>query len=497
MKNYILALDEGTTSARAILFDLDGNIVSVARNEFSQIFPKPGWVEHDPLEIYASQYAAMTECIAQSSISPDEIAAAGITNQRETTIVWDKNTGKPVYNAIGWQCRRTTDMCEKLIKDGRSDEIKKSTGLMPDAYFSATKIRWILDNVENAREMAESGDLLFGTVDSWLIWKLTGGKVHITDRTNASRTMLYNIHENRWDDRILRMLDIPLSMMPEVRSSSEIYAEIDVMGSSVPIGGIAGDQQSALFGQGCFNEGDIKTTYGTGCFMLMNTGDHAVESKHGLITTVAATQKDKPYEYVLEGSVFIGGAIIQWIRDKLGIITDSLDSEYFASKISDTGGVYIVPAFSGLGAPYWDMDARGIITGITRGTGRNQIIRAALESIAFQTDDVMKAMSSDLGRPVKVLKVDGGASANDLLMQFQSDISDAEVLRPQNTEATAAGVAFLAGMAAGIYKDRNDVSQHIRKTVKFSPSMTEKNRKEELNGWHNAVKACQILSKMR
>lgn len=489
-KKYILALDEGTTSARAILFDRDGNVRSVAQQEFTQIYPQPGWVEHDAMQIYATQYAALTECIARSGVSPEKIAGIGITNQRETTIVWEKRNGKPVYNAIVWQCRRTADICEQLEREGYGDYIQKTTGLKLDAYFSGTKIKWILDNVEGAREKAERGELLFGTVDTWLLWKLTGGAVHVTDRTNASRTMLYNINTLQWDEELCRMLDIPMSMLPEVRSSSEIYGYMSLMGAEVPICGIAGDQQAALFGQGCVSEGDLKITYGTGCFLLTNTGEQPVFSEHGLVTTVAATVKDAPVQYALEGSVFTGGAVIQWLRDELRLIHDSADSEYFAKKVSDNGGVYIVPAFTGLGAPYWNMHARGTITGLTRGAGRNHIIRAALEAIAFQSDDVIRAMRSDTKGHIRALKVDGGASANNFLMQFQSDISELKVIRPAQKEATAAGAAYLAGLAVGFYDERL-LGTEGQVSAEFEPHMTNEERQKLLDGWHSAVAACQ------
>lgn len=488
MKKYIIALDEGTTSTRTIIFDKDGNTVSMAQREFTQIYPQPGYVEHDAVEIYANQYATLTEAVFKSGINADEIAAIGITNQRETTVVWDKNTGKPVYNAIVWQCRRTADICEELKQKGLSDYITATTGLIPDAYFSATKIKWILDNVEGAREKAEAGDLIFGTIDTWLLWKLTNGKVHITDYTNASRTMLYDIHNLKWDEKLLKELNIPISMMPQVRSSSEIYATVNILGSEVPICGIAGDQQAALFGQCCFNEGDVKNTYGTGCFMLMNTGEKPSKSKNGLVTTIAASLKDEPVCYALEGSVFVGGAVIQWLRDELRFIHDSADSEYFARKVKNSGGVYIVPAFAGLGAPYWDMYARGTITGLTRGTGRNHIIRAALEAIAYQTNDILTAMKNDTGIEFSSLYADGGASANTLLMQFQSDISGIKVVKPASSEATALGAAFLAGLACGFYKDINELKGLKQNGNVFIPIMSEDERKLLLDGWQNAIK---------
>ncbi len=490
MKKYVLALDEGTTSVRSILFDKNGAIVSMAQHEFTQIYPNPGWVEHDPMEIYANQYASLTECITKVGVSPDEIAAIGITNQRETTVLWNKTTGRPICNAIVWQCRRTSNICENLIKDGHEEYIKKTTGLKCDAYFSGTKIKWCLENIEGARELAEKGELLFGTVDTWLLWKLTGGKVHATDRTNASRTMLYNITSGQWDDKMLEILNIPKSILPEIKSSSEIYGYVNLFGTDIPISGIAGDQQAALFGQGCFSEGDMKNTYGTGCFLLANIGNSPVFSSNGLLTTVAATEKDKPVEYVLEGSVFVGGAVIQWLRDELGLIRDSKDSEYFANKIISSDGVYVVPAFAGLGAPYWDMHARGTITGLTRGSGRNHIIRAALESIAYQTEDVIASMRADLGKDLKILKVDGGASANKFLMQFQSNISNLSVIRPETGEATALGAAFLAGIAVGFWKDRKEISEILKNSTEYSSEMPETEREKLLDGWHKAVNAC-------
>jgi len=498
MKKYILALDEGTTSARAILFDKAGKVVSTAHREFPQIYPRPGWVEHNPMDIYAGQYACMTECVAKSGIEPQEIAAIGITNQRETTVVWNKHTGKPVYNAIVWQCRRTAPICEKLMADGHGDYIRRATGLRPDAYFSGTKIKWILDNVPGVRAAAEAGDLLFGTVDTWVLWKLTessgeGKAVHVTDRTNASRTMLYNIETCDWDENLLSLLDIPASMLPEVKSSSEIYGYVDFMGATIPVAGMAGDQQAALFGQGCFHAGDVKNTYGTGCFMLANTGTDRVYSNYGLLTTVAATEAGNPLEYALEGSVFVGGAVIQWLRDELRLITDAADSEYFAGKVKDSGGVYIVPAFTGLGAPHWDMNARGMITGLTRGTGRNHIIRAALESIAYQTEDVFRAMEGDMGQKLSSLRADGGASADDLLMQFQADISGVSVFRPDMKEATAAGAAFLAGLGIGFWKDRDEITRLLTQGTTFVPEMTADRRFDLLDGWHKAVKACKEL----
>lgn len=493
MKKYIIALDEGTTSTRCIMFDRDCNIISSSQHEFTQFYPQPGWVEHDAMEIYASQYATLTECIAKSGVSLDEIDSIGITNQRETTVIWDKNTGKPIHNAIVWQCRRTADICTQLENDGHSDYIAKATGLRPDAYFSGTKIKWLLDNIPNAREKAENGDLLFGTIDTWLVWKLTDGKVHITDRTNASRTMLYNLQDDKWDDKLLSLLSIPRCILPEICSSSEIYGYVNIMGTDIPISGIAGDQQAALFGQGCFEKGDSKNTYGTGCFMLMNTGERPVYSKNGLITTVCATAKGAKKQYALEGSVFVGGAVIQWLRDELHLIEEAPDSEYFATKTSDSNGVYIIPAFAGLGAPHWDMQARGAIFGLTRGSNRNHIIRAALESIAYQTDDVLKSMQNDLNIPIHFLKVDGGASANHFLMQFQADISNLTVLRPNTMEATALGAAFLAGLATGFFANQEELKRKISSTYIYEPLMSEDKRSKLIEGWKKAVNACKAF----
>ncbi len=487
MKKYILALDEGTTSARAILFDREGKIAASAQHEFTQLYPKPGFVEHDPLEIYSSQYSALTEAIAKADALPEEIAAVGITNQRETTVVWDKYTGKPIYNAIVWQCRRTADICEELKADGLEEYISETTGLKIDAYFSATKLKWILDNVDGARQKAEKGELLFGTVDSWIIWKLSGGRIHITDYTNASRTMLFDIHKLCWDKRLLERLDIPESMLPEVKSSSEIYGTVNILGKDIPISGIAGDQQAALFGQKCFNIGDIKNTYGTGCFLLMNTGKTAFKSQSGLLTTIAAVASDEDIAYALEGSVFVGGAVIQWVRDELGLISNSAESENFANTVPDSGGVYIVPAFAGLGAPYWDMYARGTVCGLTRGSNKYHIVRAALESIAYQTDDLIKAMCSDTGIEVKSVKADGGASANGFLMQFQSDISGIEVIRPDSGEATALGAAFLAGLAVGFWRDKKELSCLSNGQKTYSPSLKDEDRKILKQGWDAAV----------
>ena len=486
MSKYVMALDQGTTSSRAIIFDEHQNIVNMAQKEFTQHYPKAGWVEHDPLEIYASQYGVLVEVLARSGMEAGEISAIGITTQRETTIVWDKNTGRPVYNAIVWQCRRTSDFCTNLVERGYADEIRAKTGLLIDAYFSATKIKWILDNVEGARERAERGELLFGTVDTWLIWKLTGGAAHVTDVTNASRTMLFNIHTLEWDKDICALLDIPMCMLPKVCDSSMVYGAARIGGAEIPIAGAAGDQQAALFGQTCFARGDVKNTYGTGCFMLMNTGDTPVESKNGLLTTVAVGLNGKA-TYALEGSVFVGGAVIQWLRDELKLINESADSEYFANKVKDSAGVYVVPAFTGLGAPYWDMYARGAILGLTRGAGRNHIIRAALEGIAYQTLDVLKAMQADSGVQFKELKVDGGASANNLLMQFQADIAGVTVRRPMIRETTALGAAYLAGLATGVWRDLNDIKGQWTLDKLYEPQMEAARARELVDGWHKAV----------
>ena len=445
MGTYLLSLDQGTTSSRAILFDREQNILGVAQKEFTQFYPREGWVEHDPMEVWSSQYGVMMEVIAQSGVNPAEIAAIGITNQRETTILWDRATGRPIYNAIVWQCRRTAELVDRLRADGLEEHIRAATGLVPDAYFSATKIKWVLDHVEGAREKARRGEILFGTVDAWLLWKLTGGAVHATDVTNASRTMLFDIHALDWDDTLLSALDIPRAMLPQVRPSSEVYGYTDIQGVRIPIAGMAGDQQAALFGQGCFSPGDAKNTYGTGCFLLMNTGDKPCASRNGLLTTVAVGL-DGGVQYALEGSVFVGGAVIQWLRDELRFFPESRDAEYYAQKVPDNGGVYLVPAFTGLGAPYWDMYARGILVGLTRGTRREHITRAAQESIAYQVADLVHAMEADTGLPLGQLKADGGASRDAFLMQFQADILDREVRRPAIRETTALGAAYLAGL---------------------------------------------------
>ncbi len=486
MGTYILALDQGTTSSRAILFDSEQNIMGVRQKEFTQFYPKEGWVEHDAMEIWSSQYAVMMEVIAQSGVSPEEIAGIGITNQRETTILWERDTGRPIANAIVWQCRRTAGIVDDLLAQGLGDHIRQTTGLVPDAYFSGTKIKWLLDHVEGAREKAERGEVLFGTVDSWLVWKLTGGKVHITDVTNASRTMLYDIHRLDWDDTLLKALDIPRAMLPEVRSSSEIYGYTDILGTKVPISGIAGDQQAALFGQTCFEPGDAKNTYGTGCFLLMNTGETPVESKNGLVTTVAVG-RDGGVQYALEGSVFVGGAVIQWLRDELRFFNESCDAEYYAQKVPDNGGVYLVPAFTGLGAPYWDMYARGAILGITRGTKREHIIRAAQESIAYQVADLVRAMEADTGLPLSALKADGGASRDKFLMQFQADIIGKEVRRPAIRETTALGAAYLAGLATGVWKNTDELKRLWKCDNTFEPKMPAEEREKLLAGWSRAV----------
>ena len=486
MASYILALDQGTTSSRAILFDQQQNIIGISQKEFTQHYPREGWVEHDPMEIYSSQYAVMMEVITQSGVEVSDIKGIGITNQRETTILWDKKTGRPVYNAIVWQCRRTADLVDELKKKGLGEYIRETTGLVPDAYFSATKIAWILDHIPEGRERARRGEILFGTVDSWLIWKLTGGKAHVTDYTNASRTMLYNIHTLDWDDRLLEALDIPRCMLPQVMDSSAIYGYTTIQGESVPIAGIAGDQQAALFGQCCFEKGQAKNTYGTGCFLLMNTGETPCVSENGLLTTIAIGLNGK-VQYALEGSVFVGGAVIQWLRDEMRFITESKDAEYYAQKVEDTGGVYLVPAFTGLGAPHWDMYARGCIIGITRGTKREHIIRAAQESIAYQSYDLVRAMEQDTGRRLSELKVDGGASRDAFLMQFQADILDCEVRRPMIRETTALGAAYLAGLADGGWKDKEEIRSLWNCDVTFSSRMEEERRKKLLHGWHKAV----------
>ena len=489
MPKYIMALDAGTTSNRCILFDYEGNICSMAQKEFRQIFPNPGWVEHDAQEIWSTQLGVAVEAMSKLGATAEDIAGIGITNQRETAIVWDKNTGDPVYNAIVWQCRRTSDMADALKAKGLEDTIRMKTGLRIDAYFSATKIKWILDNVEGAREKAEAGDLLFGTVETWLIWKLTKGKVHVTDYSNASRTMLFNINTLQWDDDILAELDIPKSMLPEPKPSSCVYgmADASFFGAEIPIAGAAGDQQAALFGQTCFTEGEAKNTYGTGCFLLMNTGEKPVFSKNGLVTTIA-WGLDGKVSYALEGSIFVAGAAIQWLRDGMKLIDSAEDSEYMAKKAKGTHGTYVVPAFTGLGAPHWDQYARGTIVGITRGTNKNHIIRATLESIAYQVCDVIDAMKADADTDLRTLNVDGGASANDFLMQFQADMMDKPVNRPACVESTALGAAYLAGLAVGYWENKEEVMKNVQYDRVFIPSIDEEERATKRKGWNKAVK---------
>lgn len=488
MGKYVIALDQGTTSSRCILFNEKGLIQSVSQKEFTQIYPKAGWVEHDPMEILATQIEVTKEAMEKLNVTAEDIAAIGITNQRETTVVWNKNTGKPVYNAIVWQCRRTSEFCDELKAEGFDKKIREKTGLVVDAYFSGTKVKWILDNVPGAREEAEKGNLLFGNIDTWLIWNLTKGKVHVTDYSNASRTMLFNIHTLEWDKEILERLNIPASMLPEVKPSSYVYGYTapEILGGEIPIAGAAGDQQAALFGQACFNPGTAKNTYGTGCFLLMNTGEKAVASKNGLLTTIA-WGVDGKVEYALEGSIFIAGAVIQWLRDELRIIDKASDSEPLAESVEDTNGVYVVPAFVGLGAPYWDQYARGTIVGLTRGAKKEHLIRATLESLAYQTSDVLKAMEEDSGITLKALKVDGGACANNFLMQFQADILGVQVDRPEVIETTALGAAYLAGLAVGYWKDKEDISKNWAISRSFTPNMNDNRRKELLNGWKEAV----------
>ena len=492
MQQYIAALDQGTTSSRCIIFDWELNIISCCQKEFPQFFPQSGWVEQRPADIYISQYSVLLEAILSAGIKPEQLAGIGITNQRETTIVWDKHTGTPVCNAIVWQCRRTSDICEDLKARGLADYIQQNTGLLIDAYFSGTKIKWILDHVEGAREKAERGDLLFGTVDTWLIWKFTEGKVHVTDYTNASRTMLYNIRTLEWDDMLLRELGIPRQMLPQVRSSSEVYGTMNIQGINVPICGIAGDQQAALFGQTCFAKGEIKNTYGTGCFTLMNIGEQMLTSQKGLVTTIAASTGDR-VQYAVEGSVFVGGAVIQWLRDDLGFLSESRDSEYFAGKVKDNNGVYVVPAFTGMGAPHWNMYARGTMFGLTRGTNRNHIIRACLEAIAYQTKDVIDAMVEDTGIPVTALKVDGGASANRLLMQFQSDILGIPLYQPKIRETTALGAAYLAGLAVGFWKDLDEIRTHWTLDSRYEPQMDPQAAAGYVEKWHKAVECTKLF----
>ena len=489
MAKYIMALDSGTTSNRCILFNEKGEMCSVAQKEFTQHFPRPGWVEHDAGEIWSTQLAVAREAMIKIGASAEDIAAIGITNQRETTIVWDKNTGQPVYPAIVWQCRRTSEYCDSLKEKGLTEKFREKTGLVIDAYFSGTKVKWILDNVEGARERAEKGTLLFGTVETWLIWKLTKGAVHVTDYTNASRTMLFNIKTLEWDDEILEEMGIPKSMLPQAKASSEIYGETDpsFFGGRIPIAGAAGDQQAALFGQTCFEEGEAKNTYGTGCFLLMNTGDKPVFSKNGLVTTIA-WGIDGKVTYALEGSIFVAGAALQWLRDELRLIDSAADSEYFARRVKDTNGCYVVPAFTGLGAPYWDQYARGTIVGLTRGVNKYHIIRATLESLAYQVNDVLEAMKADSGMDLAALKVDGGASANDFLMQTQADLSNAPVNRPRCVETTAMGAAYLAGLATGSWKNKEEVKQNWAIDKIFIPSIEAEKREKMLGGWKRAVK---------
>ncbi|NNV01479.1 glycerol kinase GlpK [Brevibacillus sp. MCWH] len=494
-KMYVLAIDQGTTSSRAILFNRAGHMVGVAQREFTQIFPRPGWVEHDAMEIWSSVVGVIGEVLANHNISAQEVAAIGITNQRETTVVWDRHTGLPVYNAIVWQSRQTADICEELKAKGLNDLFRERTGLLIDAYFSGTKVKWILDNVEGARAKAERGDLLFGTIDSWLIWKLSGGKAHVTDYTNASRTLMYNIYDLRWDDELLAHLTVPKAMLPEVRSSSEIYAHTDkdlFFGVEAPISGAAGDQQAALFGQACFEEGMAKNTYGTGCFMLMNTGERPVRSEHGLLTTIA-WGIDGKVEYALEGSIFVAGSAIQWLRDGLRMLKSAADSETYASRVESTEGVYVVPAFVGLGTPYWDSDVRGAVFGLTRGTSKEHFIRATLESLAYQTKDVLTAMEADSGINLKKLRVDGGAVKNDFLMQFQSDVLGVPVERPQVNETTALGAAYLAGLAVGFWKDRQEIAANWHVDGVFDVKMSEEKRNELYDGWKKAVRAAMAF----
>jgi glycerol kinase len=496
MKKYILALDQGTTSSRAILFDRSGTIKSIAQKEFTQIFPKPGWVEHDPNEIWTSQAAVSAEVILKIGASVSDIAALGITNQRETTIVWNRETGEPLYNAIVWQDRRTAAFCDSLRNIGLTEKIKSKTGLVIDAYFSGSKIRWILDNVPGARQKANEGKLAFGTVDSWLVWKLTNGRVHATDVTNASRTMLFNIREQKWDDELLQIFDIPSNMLPVVKESSEIYGETDsrLLSSKIPIAGIAGDQHAALFGQMCLEKGMVKNTYGTGCFMLMNIGDHFAESKNNLLTTIAWKINGQT-KYAFEGSIFIAGAVVQWLRDGLGIIRNSSEIESLALQVENSDGVYFVPAFAGLGAPYWNPDARGTIVGLTRGTKASHIARAAVESIAYQTMDVLKAMEADSGVSIKELRVDGGATANNMLMQFQADLLNCNVIRPEITETTALGTAFLAGLAVGFWKNTEEIASLWKSERKFIPAAGSKEKESGITEWHRAIQAAQTWSK--
>lgn len=495
MEKYILSLDQGTTSSRAILFNQKGEIVHVAQKEFTQIFPKPGWVEHNANEIWGSILSVMASVLSEANVKAEQIAGIGITNQRETTVVWDKETGQPVYNAIVWQSRQTAGICEDLKENGLNDTFREKTGLLIDAYFSGTKVKWILDNVEGARENAEKGKLLFGTIDTWIIWKLSGGKAHVTDYSNASRTLMYNIYELKWDDELLEYLTVPKSMLPEVRPSSEVYAtttSYHFFGQEVPIAGAAGDQQAALFGQACYDKGMVKNTYGTGCFMLMNTGEKGVPSKHGLLTTIAWGLNGK-VEYALEGSIFVSGSAIQWLRDGLRMFKDAKESEGYALKVESTDGVYVVPAFVGLGAPYWDSDVRGAVFGLTRGTSKEHFVRATLESLAYQTKDVLTAMEADSGISLKKLRVDGGAVKNNFLMDFQSGILGVPVERPVINETTALGAAYLAGLAVGYWKDQSDISSKWAIDQTFEPKMSEEKRNELYNGWKKAVQAAVVF----
>ncbi|GAC89883.1 glycerol kinase [Anoxybacillus flavithermus NBRC 109594] len=495
MDKYILALDQGTTSSRAILFNQKGEIVHIAQKEFTQYFPQPGWVEHNPNEIWGSILAVIATVLSEAAVEPKQIAAIGITNQRETTVVWDKQTGQPIYNAIVWQSRQTAQICEELKQAGYDEVFREKTGLLIDAYFSGTKVKWILDHVEGAREKAERGELLFGTIDTWLTWKLSGGKVHVTDYSNASRTLMFNIYEQRWDDELLGILQVPKAMLPDVRPSSEIYAHTapyHFFGQEVPIAGIAGDQQAALFGQACFEQGMAKNTYGTGCFMLMNTGEKAVQSKHGLLTTIA-WGVDGKVEYALEGSIFVAGSAIQWLRDGLRMIKEAKDSEVYATKVQSTDGVYVVPAFVGLGTPYWDSDVRGAVFGLTRGTTKEHFIRATLESLAYQTKDVLKAMEADSGITLTTLRVDGGAVKNNFLMQFQSDILGVPVERPIVNETTALGAAYLAGLAVGYWGSREEIAKQWNIDRAFEPKMSTDVRQHLYAGWKKAVRAAQMF----
>lgn len=495
MENYILSLDQGTTSTRAILFNRAGEIVHSAQQEFTQYFPKPGWVEHNANEIWGSVLAVVATCLTEANVKPSQIAGIGITNQRETAVVWEKETGKPIHNAVVWQSRQTAEICEALRAAGHAELFREKTGLLIDAYFSGTKVKWILDHVEGARERAERGELLFGTIDTWLIWKLSGGKAHVTDYSNASRTLMYNIHELKWDDELLDILDVPKAMLPEVRPSSEVYAETagyHFFGEAVPIAGAAGDQQAALFGQACFDTGMAKNTYGTGCFMLMNTGEEAVKSDNGLLTTIA-WGVDGKVEYALEGSIFVAGSAIQWLRDGLRLIDDAKESEGYATRVTSSDGVYVVPAFVGLGTPYWDSDVRGAVFGLTRGTEKEHFIRATLESLAYQTRDVLSAMEQDSGIEMKTLRVDGGAVKNNFLMQFQGDIIQAPVERPEINETTALGAAYLAGLAVGFFENREQIATQWKKERRFEPSMAKEETDALYGGWKKAVQATMLF----